>query len=58
MKASGLAVQLLGAVGYMEDHPSELWYREARQLTVVEGTSQVRLGLIARGVLEHHLWWD
>jgi len=51
-------VQLLGAAGYMEDHPTELWYRDARQLTIVEGTSQVQLGLIARGVLNHDLWWD
>jgi alkylation response protein AidB-like acyl-CoA dehydrogenase len=58
VRASGLAVQLLGAAGYMEDHPTELWYRDARQLTIVEGTSQVQLGLIARGVLEHDLWWD
>jgi alkylation response protein AidB-like acyl-CoA dehydrogenase len=51
-------VQLLGAAGYMKDHPTELWYRDARQLTIVEGTSQVQLGLIARGVLDRHLWWD
>ncbi len=58
VKASGLAVQLLGAAGYMEEHPTELYYRDARQLTIVEGTSQVQLGLIARGVLGHDLWWD
>src|ERR1700676_3590953 len=58
VRASGLAVQLLGAAGYMEDHPTELWYRDARQLTIVEGTSQVQLGLIGRGVLGHDLWWD
>ena len=29
VRASGLAVQLLGAAGYMEDHPTELWYRDA-----------------------------
>ncbi len=58
VKASGLAVQLLGAAGYMEDHPTELYYRDARQLTIVEGTSQVQLGLIGRGVLGHDLWWD
>ncbi len=58
VRVSGLAVQLLGAAGYMEDHPTELWYRDARQLTIVEGTSQVQLGLIARGVLDHDLWWD
>jgi alkylation response protein AidB-like acyl-CoA dehydrogenase len=58
VKASGVAVQLLGAAGYMKDHPTELWYRDARQLTIVEGTTQVQLGLIARGVLDRDLWWD
>jgi alkylation response protein AidB-like acyl-CoA dehydrogenase len=58
VRASGLAVQLLGAAGYMEEHPTEQWYRDAKQLTIVEGTSQVQLGLIARGVLDHDLWWD
>ncbi len=29
VRASGLAVQLLGAAGYMEDQPTELWYRDA-----------------------------
>ena len=58
VRASGLAVQLLGAAGYMEDHPTEQWYRDARQLTIVEGTSQVQLDLIARGVVDGDLWWD
>ncbi len=58
VRASGLAVQMLGAAGYMEEHPTEMYYRDARQLTIVEGTSQVQLGLIARGVLAHDLWWD
>jgi alkylation response protein AidB-like acyl-CoA dehydrogenase len=58
VRASSLAVQLLGAPGYMEDHPTEQWYRDAKQLTIVEGTSQVQLGMIARGVLDRDLWWD
>jgi alkylation response protein AidB-like acyl-CoA dehydrogenase len=58
VRASRLALQLLGAAGYMEDHPTEQYYRDAPQLTIVEGTSQVQLGLIARGVLGHDLWWD
>ncbi|MCU1363168.1 MAG: acyl-CoA dehydrogenase domain protein [Acidimicrobiaceae bacterium] len=58
VKASRLALQLLGAAGYMEDHPTEQYYRDAPQLTIVEGTSQVQLGLIARGVLSRDLWWD
>ena len=58
VRASGMAVQLLGAAGYMKDHLTELYYRDARQLTIVEGTSQVQLGLIARGVLDRDVWWD
>jgi alkylation response protein AidB-like acyl-CoA dehydrogenase len=58
VKASGIALQLLGAAGYMKDHPTELYYRDAKQLTIVEGTSQVQLGLIAKGVLDRDLWWD
>jgi alkylation response protein AidB-like acyl-CoA dehydrogenase len=42
----------------MEEHPTEQWYRDAKQLTIVEGTSQVQLGLVARGVLDADLWWD
>ncbi len=58
VKVSGEALQMLGAAGYMKDHPLELYYRDAKQLTIVEGTTQVQLGLIARGVLDHDLWWD
>jgi alkylation response protein AidB-like acyl-CoA dehydrogenase len=58
VKVSGECLQMLGAAGYMKDHLTELYYRDARQLTIVEGTSQVQLGLIAKGVLDHDLWWD
>jgi alkylation response protein AidB-like acyl-CoA dehydrogenase len=58
VKASNVTLQLLGAAGYMKDHLTELYYRDAKQLTIVEGTSQVQLGLIARGVLDHDIWWD
>jgi alkylation response protein AidB-like acyl-CoA dehydrogenase len=58
VKVSGEALQMLGAAGYMEDHLTELYYRDAKQLTIVEGTTQVQLGLIARGVLDRDLWWD
>jgi hypothetical protein len=58
VRASDLSLQLLGAAGYMKDHPTELYYRDAKQLTIVEGTSQIQLGLIARGVLDRDIWWD
>ncbi|MDT7616673.1 MAG: hypothetical protein QOF00_4120 [Pseudonocardiales bacterium] len=58
VKASNLSLQMLGAAGYMKDHLTELYYRDAKQLTIVEGTTQVQLGLIGRGVLDRDLWWD
>jgi alkylation response protein AidB-like acyl-CoA dehydrogenase len=58
VRAANMGVQLLGAAGYMKDHPMELYYRDAKQLTIVEGTSQVQLGLIGKAVLRHDLWWD
>src|SRR5438067_9844436 len=58
VRASNVCLQLLGAAGYMKDHPRELYYRDAKQLTTVQGTSQVQLGRIARGFLDRDLWWD
>ena len=34
------AMQVLGAQGYMMDHPIERHYRDARQLMIVEGTAR------------------
>jgi alkylation response protein AidB-like acyl-CoA dehydrogenase len=58
VKVSNEALQMLGAAGYMKDHMTELYYRDAKQLTIVEGTTQIQLGLIAGGVLRGDLWWD
>ena len=58
VKTSGLALQLMGAAGYMEDHPAELWFRDARQLTIVEGTTQIQKNLIGQGVVSGDVWWD
>lgn len=58
VKASGECLQMMGAAGYMKDHPLELYYRDARQLTIVEGTSQIQKNLIAQGLLDGDLWWD
>jgi alkylation response protein AidB-like acyl-CoA dehydrogenase len=58
VRASNVSLQMLGAAGYMKDHFTELYYRDAKQLTIVEGTTQVQLGLIAKGVLDRDIWWD
>jgi len=58
VSASGAAVQLLGAAGYMKDHLTELFYRDAKQLTIVEGTSQIQKNLISKAVFVGDLWWN
>ena len=49
------AMQILGAQGYMRDHPLERHYRDARQLMIVEGTSQIQRLVIARALIERDL---
>jgi alkylation response protein AidB-like acyl-CoA dehydrogenase len=58
VKASNSAMQLLGAAGYMKEHRTELYYRDAKQLTIVEGTSQIQKNLIGRAVFGGELWWN
>lgn len=57
-KAATDCLQLLGANGYMEDYPLERFYRDVKQLTIVEGTTQIQKniigGAIADGILK---WW-
>jgi alkylation response protein AidB-like acyl-CoA dehydrogenase len=55
VKVSGDALQAMGAQGYMKDHPMERHYRDAKQLTIVEGTSQVQRVIIARALLDRDL---
>jgi alkylation response protein AidB-like acyl-CoA dehydrogenase len=55
VRVSSDALQVLGAQGYMMDHPLERHYRDARQLMIVEGTSQVQRMVIARALLEREL---
>lgn len=55
VKVSSDALQVLGAQGYMMDHPLERHYRDARQLMIVEGTSQIQRVVIARALMEREL---
>jgi alkylation response protein AidB-like acyl-CoA dehydrogenase len=55
VKVSSDALQVLGAQGYMMDHPLERHYRDARQLMIVEGTSQIQRVVVARALLEREL---
>ena len=57
-KVASDAIQILGAQGYMKDHPLERHYRDARQLMIVEGTSQVQRLVIARAMIQGEInYW-
>ena len=55
IKVSSDALQLLGGHGYMREYPLERMFRDARQLTIVEGTSQIQRVVIARGLLDRDI---
>ena len=49
------ALQVLGGQGYMMDHPLERHYRDARQLMIVEGTSEIQRLIISRALTSRTL---
>jgi butyryl-CoA dehydrogenase len=44
------AIQVHGGAGYVDDHPVERYYRDARVTTLYEGTSQIQKLIIGRAV--------
>jgi alkylation response protein AidB-like acyl-CoA dehydrogenase len=42
MRATTEAVQVLGGAGIMDDHPVEKWFRDAKVMQIVEGTSEIQ----------------
>jgi acyl-CoA dehydrogenase len=42
----------------MKDHPLERHYRDARQLMIVEGTSQIQRVVISRALIEGDVSYD
>ena len=51
VSATGIACQIHGGSGYMKEKPIERFYRDARILTVYEGTSEVQRMVIAGSLL-------
>jgi len=45
------AIQILGSYGYSREYPVERLYRDARLMTIGEGTSEVQRMVIAKRVL-------
>jgi alkylation response protein AidB-like acyl-CoA dehydrogenase len=55
VRTSNDCLQMMGAAGYMEDYPMARFMRDARQLTIVEGTSQIQKGIIAKSLIDGDL---
>jgi alkylation response protein AidB-like acyl-CoA dehydrogenase len=50
-RVTSLCVELFGGSGYTTDHPVEKFYRDAKIGTIYEGTSNMQLQTIAKGLL-------
>ena len=50
MRVTTDEVQVLGGYGYVQDHPVERYFREAKVLQIFEGTNQIQRLLIGRAL--------
>lgn len=48
VRAANQAVQVFGGYGYVDDYPAQKYLRDARVMTLYEGTSQIQRLLIGR----------
>ncbi len=48
MEVATNAVQVLGGYGYMRDYPVEKWFRDAKIMSIYEGTSQIQKRVMTR----------
>jgi alkylation response protein AidB-like acyl-CoA dehydrogenase len=49
------AVQILGGMGYVREAPVERWARDAKIMTIFEGTSEIQRIVIGRAISGMHL---
>ena len=52
MKVATDAVQLFGAAGISNDSPINRYFRDAKVLQIVEGTSQIQRNIIAHQLVQ------
>jgi alkylation response protein AidB-like acyl-CoA dehydrogenase len=52
VRAANEAVQILGGYGFTKDYAAEKFYRDAKLLTIGEGTSEIQRLVISRSVLK------
>lgn len=54
VKASSVAVQILGGYGFTKDYPVEKFYRDSKLATIGEGTSEIQRWIIAQKILSEY----
>jgi alkylation response protein AidB-like acyl-CoA dehydrogenase len=52
VEATRRAIQILGGYGSTKDYPLERYYRDAKVLEIVEGTSEIQRLILAREILQ------
>ncbi len=58
VEAADRALQALGGNGYLKDYATERYYRDAKQLMLVEGTSEIHRLIIHRALKDGRLsYW-
>ncbi len=58
VEAADQALQILGGNGYLKDYAAERYYRDAKQLMLVEGTSQIHRLIIHRAIKDDRInYW-
>jgi alkylation response protein AidB-like acyl-CoA dehydrogenase len=50
-RVTSISLELFGGYGYTKDYPAEKFYRDAKIGTIYEGTSNMQLQTIAKGML-------
>ena len=52
VRASNAAMKVLGSYSYSSEYPVERYFRDAKSLQAVEGTSNIQKVIIARNVIK------
>ena len=55
MEITTEAIQILGGYGYIKEYNVERFFRDAKLLTIGEGTSEVQKIVIAREILKKYI---
>ena len=51
VRTTSKAIQIHGAMGLSEEYPVELYFRDARTLTIPDGTTQMQKLIVGRDTL-------